>query len=925
MRVLGWFLVMALFWEASPGYALEPTVAFFYGAHPPLEELRAFDLVVVEPGQGWHPKEWNTPHSELFAYVSVGEVETSRSYFQEIPEEWFLGENPRWGGKIVDQSRPLWPRFFVRRVIGPLWQKGYRGFFLDTLDSYRLVVRTPQARARQEEGLVGLIRLLKQSYPQARLILNRGFEILPRVHNLVFAVAAESLFWGWDPARKRYIEVGPSDRAWLLEQLQKVRQEYGLPVVVLDYVPPERRERAREVAKKIASLGFIPWVSNPELNMLGVGAIEVVPRKVLMLYDSREVWSLAYSDLHRYVDFPLSYLGYVTEYWDVRRPLPDYPLVGRFAGIVSWLHSEDYGPELHAWFLRQVAQGVPLVLLGRLGFPLEEEFLKPLHLTLTAPPPRRSSPLHITVQDRLVGFEIDPIPDRRRFLPLRLLEGKPLLQLKNQEGQLYDAVALTPWGGYALAPYLVMNLPPDGERHRWILNPLDFLARALSLPSLPVPDTTTENGRRLMLVHIDGDGFAHGAQWYGGPLACEVLLEEVLKKYRVPTTVSVIQGEVAPNGLYPDLSPRLEAVARQIFSLPHVEIASHSYSHPFFWQVLEGRVRPEVAGVEPGEPLNLEIPGYRFDPKVEVQGSIRYINQRLAPRGKQCRIFLWSGDCNPSARVVGEAYAAGVRNMNGGDTLITEDHPSLTAIAPLGLKKGPYFQVYAPNQNENVYTHNWTGPFYGFERVIETFRLTDLPHRFKPINIYYHTYAASKRASLQALKRVYRWALGQPIFPIYASEYVDKVLDFRRVVLARDGEGWRVRGVQHLHQLRAPQTLGYPDLERSRGVVGFCDHGDARYLHLRGGGEVRVRFRPTPPEGPYLVEANARLTHWQRREGEVRFGLKGYLPLTFRLAHKGQCQVWAQGQRLKGQEVKSHIYEYRLRHRAVRELRVTCG
>ncbi len=95
--------------------------------------------------------------------------------------------------------------------------------------------------------------------------------------------------------------------------------------------------------------------------------------------------------------------------------------------------------------------------------------------------------------------------------------------------------------------------------------------------------------------------------------------------------------------------------------------------------------------------------------------------------------------------------AAGVLNMNGGDTLITRADPSLTRVAPLGIPRGRHYQVYAPNQNENVYTELWRGPYYGYERVIETFELTELPRRLKPVNIYYHAYSATKTASLAAL------------------------------------------------------------------------------------------------------------------------------------------------------------------------------
>ena len=51
---------------------------------------------------------------------------------------------------------------------------------------------------------------------------------------------------------------------------------------------------------------------------------------------------------------------------------------------------------------------------------------------------------------------------------------------------------------------------------------------------------------------------------------------------------------------------------------------------------------------------------------------------------------------------------------------------------------------------------------HGFERVIEP-EMTESPYRFKPVDIYYHTYIASKNASLESLKKVYR-AQDKPLF-----------------------------------------------------------------------------------------------------------------------------------------------------------------
>ncbi|MEK9950905.1 MAG: endo alpha-1,4 polygalactosaminidase, partial [Curvibacter sp.] len=194
---------------AQPGVPAVPplaSVAFHYGAATPWDELRAFDLAVIEPE---HLPAGPLPelgHTRLAAYVSLGEVQPSRAYAARIPRDWLRGENSDWGSRLIDQAQAGWPAFFAEQVIEPLWQRGLRTFFLDTLDSYQLFARTPQERARQEAGMVAVIRELVRRYPGIRFVYNRGFEILPQTHGSVDAVAAESLFRRHDRSRMRYEE-----------------------------------------------------------------------------------------------------------------------------------------------------------------------------------------------------------------------------------------------------------------------------------------------------------------------------------------------------------------------------------------------------------------------------------------------------------------------------------------------------------------------------------------------------------------------------------------------------------------------------------------------------------------------------------------------------------------------------------------------
>jgi uncharacterized protein (TIGR01370 family) len=251
--------------------SVPPSVAFFYGAQVPVGALSGFDAVVVEPDSGFDPLAQPGGHTAWFAYVSVGEVTPQRPYYAAMPKEWLAGQNAAWESKVVDQDAPGWPAFYVKQVITPLWRKGYRGFFLDTLDSYQLIAKTDVARQRQQAGLVAVIRAIKARYPRARLMFNRGFEILPQVHDLVYAVAFESLYSGWDQTKQSYTQVPAADRDWLLGQAKIIRDQYRLPVISIDYCAPGDEQCARDTVQKICKDGLVPYVTDGALQTVGVG------------------------------------------------------------------------------------------------------------------------------------------------------------------------------------------------------------------------------------------------------------------------------------------------------------------------------------------------------------------------------------------------------------------------------------------------------------------------------------------------------------------------------------------------------------------------------------------------------------------------------------------------------------------------------
>lgn len=213
-----------------------------------------------------------------------------------------------------------------------------------------------------------------------------------------------------------------------------------------------------------------------------------------------------------------------------------------------------------------------------------------------------------------------------------------------------------------------------------------------------------------------------------------------------------------------------------------------------------------------------------------------------------------------------------------------------------GLRKGGHLQIYAPVTNENIYTNLWHGPFYGFERVIETFEMTDAPRRMKAVDIYYHSYSASKQASIKALHKVYQWALAQRLNPVYSSEYIRKVQDFYEFAIGRDAQGWRLRGPGQLRTLRMPPGMALPSMAASRGIAGYAKGTDGNYLHLAGGAGYLVQQDAAGAAAsaarPYLVDANARLTQWlPQADGGVRLTLQGHVPLELRMHLPSGCAL----------------------------------
>lgn len=607
-------------------------------------------------------------------------------------------------------------------------------------------------------------------------------------------------------------------------------------------------------------------------------------RYVLALYKSSELYNdvdgprpktATLNEVHTWAQMPLNWLGLMVEYHDVDRGLPDERTMTRYRGVVTWFQTEEIDAPLDylRWLGAQMRAGRRVVILGHLGALRDRRTLRTLDLNAVNQALAPSGLQFLgnwTGNQRVIELRRrDPhmMEFERRFPPglpyyQQVVSRRPdshahlVLARRDLPDSESHLVVTGPWGGFGAAEYVNFQFPGQSGA-QWWLDPFAFFRDAFGVAGWPRPDTATLCGRRIFYSHIDGDGLRNRSEVRPGASSGQVILDEILSRYGLPTTVSVVVAEVEPTLLG---SPEFHELARAIYRRPNVEAGSHSFTHPLDWEK---------------QTRSFAIARVPYSVEMETAGSIRYIEERLLPPGKKVRLFQWSGSTLVTEDALAVLGRLGVPNINGGDTMRDREWRSYTGVAPLMRQVGRHWQTYTSASNENLYTNLWTGPFYGFRHVIETFENTERPRRVAPVNLYYHYYSGERVASLKSLQLVYDWVMGQPLAWLFTSEYLAIVEGFRTARIARTAEGWRIWSHGALRTARFDDTRAVVDLERSHGVIGFLHHQGSLYVHLAGPEPALIVLGDRPPGRAYLAQASHPVTSWRREAGRVAVRLSG--------------------------------------------------
>lgn len=197
----------------------------------------------------------------LLAYLSVGEAENYRSYWQKNwktgKPAWLGPTNPEWGGNYkVHYWDPAW-RQIVRQSALNIQKLGFDGLFLDVVDGWEFWQKThPEAKQAMIDLVLEVSRETRRGQADFGIVLNGGDGLLEdrQLLESITGVAKEEIFFGLGGDSK----VTPAQFTKDCQQRLRPLIEARKLVLSIDYTrDPAQKRTAYEQARKNGYLEFI--------------------------------------------------------------------------------------------------------------------------------------------------------------------------------------------------------------------------------------------------------------------------------------------------------------------------------------------------------------------------------------------------------------------------------------------------------------------------------------------------------------------------------------------------------------------------------------------------------------------------------------------------------------------------------------------
>lgn len=270
----GWIMVLSLLSSLfSFGHSTEPPPkkwVVYYGPNIPPERFSDYQVVVLEPDH--HPdiglllEQGKT----VLGYISLGEISNTRGYFSDVEKEGILySVNPNWPeSRYVDMRSSKWTCKVVQELIPAILFQRFSGIFIDTIDNAEAMEKSdPVAFKGMKDAAIQLIKTIRLHYPEIKIMLNRGFAVLPKLNHIIDMELAESIYTQYDFQSGKNSLVNEEIYRELSDQLKGLQKSNPhLELYSLDYWNPQDGEGVKTIYNRQRKEGFIPYVSTTSLS-----------------------------------------------------------------------------------------------------------------------------------------------------------------------------------------------------------------------------------------------------------------------------------------------------------------------------------------------------------------------------------------------------------------------------------------------------------------------------------------------------------------------------------------------------------------------------------------------------------------------------------------------------------------------------------
>lgn len=230
-------------------------------------ELSEYDLVIVEPSHYNRAeiKELQATGTKVIAYISLGEVNTSRWYFPIFEERGFLGKNANWDSYYINLADPFIYAFFFDEIIPEIMVRNFDGLFLDTVDA----VAPYTERSHLQPHMASLIRQIRSAYPDATIIQNAGLFLLDSTSRAVDAVLVEDVATHYDFGSQTYKLKRETAYQQQVNRISELSVKHELPFLIIDFADSASL-RTRAV-QRLDSLSYPYFINTIGLNNISGG------------------------------------------------------------------------------------------------------------------------------------------------------------------------------------------------------------------------------------------------------------------------------------------------------------------------------------------------------------------------------------------------------------------------------------------------------------------------------------------------------------------------------------------------------------------------------------------------------------------------------------------------------------------------------